>query len=57
MEKRARACVYEKKVVSLHPIYVYTDSNRIGGGGDVAAECGGDLPERSLVPVATYPSE
>ena len=57
MEKRARTCVYEKKVVSLHPIYVYTDSNRTGGGGDVAAECGGDLPQGSLVPVAAYSSK
>ena len=59
-KKRARTCVCEKKVVSLHAILdeyaILAKENannfncyRACRGGDAAAECGSDMPQRPLV--------
>ena len=63
----ARACIYEKKIVSLQPKWALcsglnenerdTDRNRNGDGGGVAAERGSDLAQGSSFPFGAYLGE
>jgi len=63
----ARACIYEKKIVSLQPKWALcsglnenerdTDSNGNGDGGGVAAERGSDLAQGSPFSLGTYLGE
>ena len=63
----ARACVYEKKIVSLQPIWALCsrlnrnerdiDSDRNGDGGGVAAERRSDSSQGSSFPFGAYLGE